>query len=292
MQNKKSLQISPTFSFRFLIKFFLQEIERHPKFGLVFGLTSKCSNRILQVFRFISSTDAEYILLVLKKKMTSIVHKIKDNSKKTVGIYRVSEEGSVVGTNLDGWSYCQMCESATMSYAHSAEHSTQFQCFRMTTRYAIPCPICAGLEFTWINDFFAHVRTQHIEVLERFTNDPPEDMTYKSYVEAQRRKVLTMMWMVQLFKKIIKIEGATSKPFLPLMSSSRITSCVERRSHLLCPWPICVIVNDTDNSHKHGFETDDFGKCRWCGNWHQGRVKTGATNKACAKHAFRGTLPM
>lgn len=239
----------------------------------------------LLIFFFTFPTDAEYIVQDVIKSKTSNMRKLADDSPKQFGIYKFSDEGVAESGNLDGPSYCRICETVTSSYSGAFHHNSELQCYVLTDKYAISCPLCSASNFMSYETFKEHVQ-QHKVVFEYPT--PAEEPIRRG----KRNKIDTMIWMVQLLKTIIDVDGEDSKPFLPAMSPGLISLRKELVGLKICPWPICVILNNSKFQHDHDTSTDGItGRCKWCSNFHHATLDTG-DKKACAKATFRGTLPM
>lgn len=239
---------------------------------------------MLTTFLFLSPTVAEYIIQGVKKGMTSRVQKRTDNSAKKVGIYKCSDDGKVLTSeNLDGPSYCRICEAVTKTYSESFHHNTFLLCLSLTPPYTISCPFCSDVTFNQYEVYLQHIN-QHRDLL----NIP--FIQGKGWQTDMDNKTYTLIWMVELLKKIIQVDGENSKSFLPALTSKMIRSPNQTLNLTLCKWPICVIASK--DPHMHGEETDGVtGKCRWCNNFHHAKLSTGDM-KGCATAGFRGTLPM
>lgn len=225
--------------------------------------------------------------------MTSLVKKIEDDSRKGIGIYKYRTDGTLTSGNLDGISYCRICEAVSPSYSAAFHHNTEFRCFRLTDLYSVSCPVCKKRKFTWFRDFSEHIE-EHTELFVGITlTNEPEHMRSTDFRYLSKLKSVTMLWIVSLFKKIVEVDGVESEPFLPALTSAKIASRSEILDWEMCPWPMCVQLNGSHYQHKHGYETDEVtGRCRWCNNYHQAIMVHGVENKTCIKQSFRGTIPL
>lgn len=224
--------------------------------------------------------------------MTSLVVKVMDKATKEFGMFKASEDGLPVGGNLKLPARCRICDCVMKTYKDIFHHNTEFQCVNLSDNYELPCPICTKASFKRFEDFNAHVRLHN----EKFYNRinylcRPVGMDERHYKEYARYKAVTMLWTVQLFKKIIEVEGANSKPFLPAISY-KILGCRKEVLIEMCHWPMCVSCRIGTVSHTHPYEFHDLdGKCKGCKNYHHFRTQQGTESRTCLNDHYQGNLP-
>lgn len=106
-----------------------------------------------------------------------------------------------------------------------------------------------------------------------------------------RFKAVTMLWTVQLFKKIIEVEGANLKPFLPAIRWKLLASRKEVLFEM-CHWPMCVTARTGNVTHQHAYELHDLdGKCKGCKNYLNFKTEQGTFKRTCNNDHYKGKLP-
>lgn len=231
-------------------------------------------------------------MLDLKKQMTSLVVRLKDSASNKPRIHKISDEGKITSVNLNRPTYCRICEGVLMNYSCAFRHISQLLCTILTGKYAIPCPICQKV-FRDYSKFYGHVMQQHdSEFLQKLKliPCPPEMMSARHHKDGSIDKAITILWMIQLFKTIVDVDGASSKPFLPAIGFSHLGRNTDCTKYTLCRWPICVTINPMNYFHQHGYETDLDGICRFCQNYHHSNLAQSFRDRVCSKCHFQGNL--
>lgn len=198
------------------------------------------------------------------------------------GICKVSHGVLKTDQDLHAASYCRLCESTTPDYATAFTHGSTLGCMMLVQKYAISCPMCDDKStYTELLQFFSHCKTHgaEFEVL-----IPPVKRSQYDIKRNMKDKAYSLLWMLQVCKKLYSGYDDSDKLFLPHLSTKYIAS-VSDCELTLCSYGVCLVVGQ----HEHKEDTDVDGTCPGCGNWHQ-FSGVGSLARSCKVAHYKGVL--
>lgn len=213
-------------------------------------------------------------------------------SESLPGIFKVSEQGDPVGFNLRGVTFCRLCTSSALGFSDASTHSSEFGCLILLQENAVSCPLCSSEKFTIFREFAVHMRT-HVKDFMTIIEykDRPEGTTKYNFEKYIKSKAFSILWMLQLCKKLYEASSENNKLFLPHMSYNLIAATRPHTKLLLCEFTVCVSIGGPNFQHEHKFETLRDGACYKCGLYHH-YILTGSIKRVCTRKRYKGILPL
>lgn len=224
------------------------------------------------------------MLLALMKDGTTCLRFTYSKTTRNLEIHRISDDDVLSGHDLKLTSYCRLCHTVTDGYAKTYQHSAKFRCHRLIE--PIICPICNTFRATSYIIFDTHFKADHAAFAHKLW------LTCWVGHRVSCQKAISMMWIVELFKRILRESGGNDKPFLPALTPGMLRQKISFTSRL-CPWPVCRTGIFPGRGHRHLQETNvTSGRCNGCGLYHQEQLAAGSRHRKCEGDPAFGILPM